>query len=62
MKCAGEDPVAISLGFRERTSSFSLGYLAIGPLDFDGARRENVLRGAGYAWTPGLRIFDNSKR
>ena len=27
-----------------RRSSFSLGYLAIGPLDFDGARRENVLR------------------
>ena len=45
-----------------RRSSFSLGYLAIGTLDFDGARRENVLRGAGYAWTPGLRVFDNSKR
>ena len=37
---------------RVRRSSFSLGYLAIGPLDFDGARRGNVLRGAGYAWTP----------
>ena len=48
--------------FRERSTSFSLGYLAIGPLDFDGVRRENVLRGAGYAWTPGLRVFDNSKR
>ena len=35
---------------------------AIGPLDFDETRRENVLRGAGYAWTPGLRVFDNSKR
>ena len=54
--------VAIFEGFRERSTSFSLGYLAIGPLDFDGARRENVLRGAGYAWTPGLRVFDNSKR
>ena len=40
--------------FRVRRSSFSLGYLAIGSLDFDGARRENVLREAGYAWTPGL--------
>ena len=34
---------------RERRSSFSLEIRAIGPLDFDGARRENVLRGAGYA-------------
>ena len=47
---------------RERVSNFSLEIHAIGPLDFDGVRRENVLRGAGYAWTPGLRVFDNSKR
>ena len=47
---------------RERVSDFSLEIHAIGPLDLDGARRENVLRGAGYAWTPGLRVFDNSKR
>ena len=47
---------------RERRSSFSLEIYAIGLLDFDGARRENVLRGAGYVWTPGLRVFDNSKR
>ena len=47
---------------RERRSSFSLEMEAIGPWDFDGARRGNVLRGAGYAWTPGLRVFDNSKR
>ena len=33
---------------------FSLRSREIGPLDFDGARRENVLRGAGYAWTPDL--------
>ena len=39
---------------RERRSSFSLDIEAIGPLDFDGARGKNVLRGAGYAWTPGL--------
>ena len=50
------------VGFRERRSSFSLRSRAIGPLDFDGARRENVLRGAGYTWTPGLRDFDNFKR
>ena len=36
---------------------FSLRSRAIGPLDFDGARRENVLRGAGYAWTPDLWSF-----
>ena len=47
---------------RERVSDFSLEIHAIGPLDFDGARRENVLRGEGYAWTPGLQVFDNSKR
>ena len=50
------------VGFRERRYSFSLRSRTIGPLDFDGARRENVLRGASYAWTPGLRVFDNSKR
>ena len=47
---------------RERESSFSLRSREIGPLDFNGARRENVLRGAGYAWTSSLRVFDNSKR
>ena len=47
---------------KERRSSFSLEIHAIGPLDFDEARRENVLRRASYAWTPGLRVFDNSKR
>ena len=47
---------------RERESSFSLRSREIGPLDFDGVRRENVLRGAGYAWTPDLRVLTNSKR
>ena len=42
--------------FRER-GSFSLRSQAIGPLDFDGARRENVLREAGYAWIPDLWSF-----
>ena len=40
----------------------SLRSQAIGQLDFDGARRENVLRGAGYTWTPDLRVLTNSKR
>ena len=47
---------------RVRRSSFSLRSRAIGPLDFGGARRENVLRGAGYAWTPGSGVSSNSKR
>ena len=47
---------------RERRSSFSLEIEEIGPLDFDGAGRENVLREAGYAWTPDLRVLTNSKR
>ena len=47
--------------FRKRISDFSLRSRAIGPLDFDGAR-ENVLRGAGYTWTPDLRVLTNSKR
>ena len=41
---------------------FSLRSWEIGPLDFDGARRENVLRGAGYAWTPGSGVSSNSLR
>ena len=40
-----------------RRSSFSLRSRANGSLDFDGARRENILRGAGYAWTPVLVSF-----
>ena len=47
---------------RERVSDFSLEIHAIGLLDFNGARRENVLRGAGYTWTPDLRVLTNSKR
>ena len=58
----GGDVVASMEFSRERRKTFSLEIRAIGPLDFDGARRENVLRGAGYAWTLGLRVFDNSKR
>ena len=40
-----------------RRSSFSLRSRANGPLDFDEARRENILRGADYAWTPVLVSF-----
>ena len=47
---------------KERVSDFSLEIHEIQPLDFDGARRENVLRKAGYAWTLELRVLTNSKR
>ena len=43
-------------------SDFSLDFRQIRPSAVDGARREAVLRRAGYTWTPGLRVFDNSKR
>ena len=36
---------------------FSLRSREIGPLDFDGARRENDLCGIGYVWTPILMSF-----
>ena len=39
--------------FRER-ENFSLEYREIQPSVVFGVRRKNVLRGAGYAWTPGL--------
>ena len=42
--------------FRERVC-FSLRSREIGPLDFNGARRENDLRRTGYAWTPILVSF-----
>ena len=49
MGCSGGLTEMKMGGFRERVSDFSLRSQAIGPLDFDGARRENVLRGASYA-------------
>ena len=34
-----------------------------GDLTVGGLRsKKDILCGAGYAWTPGLRVFDNSKR
>ena len=44
----------MELGFRERRSSFSLEIRAIRPSAVFGARRKNVLHGAGYVWTPDL--------
>ena len=40
-------------GFKER-DHFSLDLHTIRPLAIFGPRRKNVLRGAGYAWTPDL--------
>ena len=39
-------------------SSFFLDFWAIRPLEFDGARREAVLREESNAWTPVLRSFN----
>ena len=50
------------VGFRERRSSFSLEYREIRPSAVFGARRKNVLRRAGYAWTPGSGVSSNSLR
>ena len=46
--------------FRER--NFSLKIHKIQPSAVFGMRRKNVLRGAGYAWTPGLGVSSNSLR
>ena len=43
---------------RERERDFSLSFWAIRPSESFGPRRKAVLRGAGNAWTPVLRIFD----
>ena len=48
--------------FRERDSTFSLGFRPIGPSVLDGARKKVVLRGEGYAWAPIWWSSDNSKR
>ena len=43
--------------FRDRVSDFSLEYREIRPSAVFGARRKNVLRGTGYAWTPGSGVI-----
>ena len=43
-------------------SSLSLELWEIGPSAVFGARRRNVLRGTGYAWTPGSGVSSNSSR
>ena len=40
--------------FRERSTSFSLGYLAIRPSAVFGTRSKTALRGEGFAWVPDL--------
>ena len=37
---------------RERESTLSLGFRAIGPSDFFGPRSKVVLRSEGFAWVP----------
>ena len=43
--------------FRERSTSFSLGYLAIRPSAVFGTRERTALRGEGFAWVPDLGSF-----
>ena len=45
----------------ERESNFSLDFLTFGPLVLVGARGEVGLRCKGYAWTPVLWSFNNSR-
>ena len=47
---------------RERVSDFSLEMRTIRLSAVFGARRRNVLRGTGYAWTPGSGVSSNSLR
>ena len=47
---------------RERVFDFSLEMRTIRPSAVFGARRRNVLRGTGYAWTPGSGVSSNSLR
>ena len=57
------DAVAVFFGdFRERRSTFSLGFRPIGPSVFDGAKRKVAVRGEDYAWTLILWSSKNSKR
>ena len=43
--------------FRERSTSFSLGYLAVQPSAAFSTRGRNALRGGGFAWVPDLGSF-----
>ena len=49
-------------GFRERKCDFSINFPAVGPSVLIGLRSKVDLRYKGYAWTPILWSFDNSKR
>ena len=46
------------IDFRERLPDFSLKYRMIRLSVVFGTKRKAALRGAGYSWTPDLRIFD----
>ena len=50
------------LSFRERDSTFSLGFRSIESSVLDGARSKVALRGEGYAWAPSWWSSDNTKR
>ena len=48
--------------FRERSSTFSLKFLAIGPLASGEARSKVALYGKDYTWVPDLRSFDKLQK
>ena len=57
-ECGRKDQIKKWCIFRERRCNFSLRSRAIGPSDFDGARRKVVLRGEDNAWNLVLGVID----
>ena len=51
-----------SVDFREISSTFSLKFPAIGPLDSGDARSKVAPHDMDYAWVPDLGSFDNSEK
>ena len=49
-------------GFRERGSTFSLKFSAIGPAHSDEARNKVAPHGKDYAWIPVLRSFGKLRK
>ena len=58
----GEQILKTMEGFREKKSNFSLDFPVFESSDLVGLRSKVVLRYKGYAWTPVLWSFDNSKK
>ena len=48
--------------FKERSSTFSLEFPAIGPASSDGARSKVAPHAKGYTWVPVVRGFDKLRK